>query len=71
MRWGGAIYGDCRAYLTGRETDVNSAAIAMSSHFGFYSSRRAEEELGYRQRPAIEAVQAAWEWFQTMGYVQK
>jgi dihydroflavonol-4-reductase len=70
MRWGGAIYGDCRALLTGRETDVNSAAIAMSSHFGFYSSRRAEQELGYRHRPAIDAVQAAWEWFQTMGYIR-
>ena len=69
MRWIGGAYGDCRARLTGRESDINSASIAMSSHFGFYSSARAERELGYRHRLANEAVQAAWNWFRQMGYV--
>jgi dihydroflavonol-4-reductase len=70
MRWVGGAFGDCKAALTGRETDVNSAAIAMSSVFHFYSSARAEAELGYRHRPAEEAARAAWEWFQQMGYVK-
>jgi hypothetical protein len=35
----------------------------------YYSSRRAEEELGYRIRSVEEAAQAAWDWFQTHGYV--
>jgi dihydroflavonol-4-reductase len=65
----GGLYGDWSAALTGRETDINSASIAMSSHFGFYSSARAEAELGYRHRPANEAAQAAWEWFQEQAYV--
>lgn len=68
LRWLGAGYGDLRAYVTGRETDVNSGSIAMASHFGFYSSRRAEAELGYHFRPAREAALAAWEWFGEWGY---
>ena len=70
MRWAAAGYGDARAAITGVETDVNSGSLAMSAQFNFYSSRRAEEELGYTYRPADEAILAAWQWFQERGYVR-
>jgi dihydroflavonol-4-reductase len=68
LRWFGGAVGDVRARITGRESDINSASIAMSSCFHYYSSARAETELGYRHRPAEAAARAAWEWFLEMGY---
>lgn len=69
MRIVGGRFGDLRARLTGREPDLNSAAVAMSSQYHYYSSLRAERELGYRIRPARETVQDAWRWFCEHGYV--
>jgi dihydroflavonol-4-reductase len=63
------VVGDLKTRWTGREGDVNSASVAMSRLPKYYSSRRAEEELGYRIRSVEEAAQAAWDWFQTHGYV--
>lgn len=64
----GGGFGDLLTKVTGREPDVNSAAVRMSSQFHYYSSHRAMEELGYQMRPAQESVEAAWEWFQEHGY---
>ncbi len=58
-----------RRWITGGEGDINSASIRMSSQFHYYSSARAESELDYKYRPAGEAVEAAWQWFQEHGYV--
>jgi dihydroflavonol-4-reductase len=69
MRWIAAAAADLWTKLTGREPLLNSAAIGMSSLFHFYSSARAESELGYRCRPLGESVADAWEWFQRYGYV--
>jgi dihydroflavonol-4-reductase len=60
--------GDLMTKITGREPDVNSAAVRMSSQYHYYRSERAIRELGYRIRPAREAVEAAWEWFKEHGY---
>jgi dihydroflavonol-4-reductase len=69
MRIIGGRFGDLRARLTGREPDLNSAAVAMSSQYHYYRSHRAERELGYHIRPARETVQDAWRWFCEHGYV--
>jgi dihydroflavonol-4-reductase len=69
LPWIGGLYGDARAAITGAESDVNSGSTAMSRQFNFYSSHRAEEELGYHFRPAREATMAAWEWFRDHGYL--
>ena len=61
--------GDLVGWLTGREPDVNSASVAMSRLFHYYSSARAERDLGYCNRPLEESVEDAWRWFQTHGYV--
>jgi dihydroflavonol-4-reductase len=64
----GAI-GDLYANVTGHEGDVNSATIKMGRQYHYYTSARAEQELGYRIRPLDESILAAWEWFQEYGYV--
>jgi dihydroflavonol-4-reductase len=69
-RWIGGWWGD-RAYArTGREPELNSAAIAMSCQHHCFVSTRAESELGYQVRPLEETIQAAWTWFVEHGYVQ-
>lgn len=64
----GGGFGDLRTKLTGREPDVNSAAVRMSSQYHFYSSQKAIDQLGYSIRPARESVETAWAWFREHGY---
>lgn len=47
---------------TGNESDLNSAALAISSQFHYYSSRRAEAALDYRRRPIGETLNDAVAW---------
>ncbi len=68
MRWIAGTYGNLRAKFSGRESDINSAAIAMSSVSHFYRSDRAHHELGYHSRPIEESLRDAWSWFQEHGY---
>jgi dihydroflavonol-4-reductase len=60
--------GDFWGWLSRREPDVNSAAIALARLPKSYSSRRAETELDYRVRPTEETVRDAWNWFRENGY---
>ena len=60
--------GDLIGKLTGREPDVNSAGMRMASLYHYYTSRRAEQELGYQTRPPRESVEASWQWLQENGY---
>lgn len=69
LRLGAGYCGDLWARLTGRESDVNSAATAMAAQKRSYSSARAQAELGYRPRPLREAATDAWAWFRSQGYV--
>ena len=64
------VAGDAWGRATGREPDINSAAIRMASEPHHFSYARAARELGYQPRPAREAAQAAWEWFVEHGYVR-
>jgi dihydroflavonol-4-reductase len=60
--------GDLIGKLTGREPDVNSAAVGMSDLYHYYSIARAQTELGYTVRPLDESITDAWRWFQAEGY---
>ena len=60
--------GDVIGKLTGREPDVNSAAVGMSNLYHYYSIARAQKELGYVVRPLEESITDAWNWFQAEGY---
>jgi len=65
----GGLLGDGWGKLAGKEPDLNSAAAQSARKFHWYSSARAEAELGYRRRPLRETVEDAWTWFQNHGYV--
>jgi len=54
---------------TGVEGGVNSATLGIGSQETCFSSRRAEQELGYQIRPLKETVADAWSWFCEHGYV--
>ena len=62
--------GDLVARVTGREPDVNSAAIGMALLAHVTSCRRAEAELGYTYRPLEQTVTDAWNWFVANGYAR-
>jgi dihydroflavonol-4-reductase len=68
MRILGGRFGDLWGKVSGREPDVNSAAVAMSGQFHYYRSDRAQRELGYHCRPARESVEDAWQWFREQDY---
>lgn len=57
------------ARVTGREPFVSLDSLRMSKHLMFYSSRKAEDELGYRARPYLRALEDALDYFATRRYV--
>ncbi|MHB0957769.1 MAG: NAD-dependent epimerase/dehydratase family protein [Pirellulaceae bacterium] len=61
--------GDLWGRLSGREPDVNSAAIGLSDQYHYFSSARAQRELGYQIRPLEQSIRDAWHWFQEYGFV--
>lgn len=62
MEYLAGMAGDFWARITGKEPDVNSAGVAMSGQYHWYSSRRAEQELGYKIRDAEETLDDAGKW---------
>lgn len=63
--------GDVWGRLTGREPDVNSAAIALARRSKMYSSARARRELGYQNRPLDDTIREAWDWLVEYGYARR
>jgi dihydroflavonol-4-reductase len=64
-----AIATEALAYLTGKEPFLTRDALKMSRHRMFFSSTKAERELGYAARPYTEGLSDALEWFRQAGYV--
>lgn len=64
--WGGDVWGMIRR----REPAFNSASARHAWQDRYYSSARAEGELGYTIRPAEDTLRDAWAWFQEYGYVK-
>jgi dihydroflavonol-4-reductase len=60
--------GDLAGWVTGKESSINSAALAMGQMHHYYSSQKAESELGFRIGSADDAIADAWAWFQAYGY---
>ena len=54
--------GDLFGKITGKEPLINSAAIAMSSQFHWYSSKRAIDQLDYNIRPVEQSIAESIEW---------
>ena len=66
---GVGIMNDLIAKITGRESELNSAATRLSGMFHCFSSERAQTELGYQIRAVDTIVEDAWQWFCDHGYV--
>ena len=58
------------ARFTGREPFVTLDGARMSRKKMYFSSEKASRELGYRPRPAREAIIDAVSWFRANGYLQ-
>ena len=58
------------ARMSGREPFVTVDALRMSEHHMFFSSAKAERELGFRARPYRAAVADALAWFREAGYLK-
>ena len=57
------------ARLTGKEPLLTLDGLRMSRYRMFFTSAKAERELGYRSRPYLEGVADALGWFRTAGYL--
>jgi dihydroflavonol-4-reductase len=57
------------ARATGNEPMLTRDALRMASHHMFFTSAKAERELGYRARPYREALVEALNWFRAAGYL--
>ena len=56
------------ARMTGVTPNVTVDGVKLSRHKMYFSSRRAETELGWHARPAREALADAIQWFRENGY---
>jgi dihydroflavonol-4-reductase len=65
-----AFAAEFAARITGREPFVTLDGVRMSRKKMYFSSSKAARELGYKPRPAREAITAAVEWFNANGYLQ-
>jgi dihydroflavonol-4-reductase len=57
------------AWLTGREPCPSLQQARLQRFHWFYSSGRAERELGYRARPLVETLRDTWGWYAETGHV--
>jgi dihydroflavonol-4-reductase len=61
--WPAALAAEAVARITGSEPRVARDHLRMARKIMFFSSARAEAELGYRARPARQAIADAITWF--------
>lgn len=66
VAWVAGKLGDLGAALTGKESDLNSALVQMGQLRHFYSSEKAEHELGYRISPLVPAIESAWKFLASL-----
>jgi dihydroflavonol-4-reductase len=58
------------AHFTGREPFLTTTGLRLAKDRMFFTSAKAERELGYRPRPYSEAIADAIAWFRRQGYVK-
>ena len=64
-----AFAAEIGARLTGREPFLSRDALRMAGHHMFFTSARAQRELGYRSRPYRTALEDSIAWFRAAGYL--
>lgn len=65
-----AVCAEAVARVTGKEPMLTVDALKMSRHHMFFSSKKAEAELGYSARPWQQAIEDAVAWFRQSGYIR-
>jgi dihydroflavonol-4-reductase len=65
-----AAVAEILAMVTGREPLLTRDGLHMSRQHMFFSSVKAERELGYRARPWAEGLRDAVDWFRGAGYLR-
>jgi dihydroflavonol-4-reductase len=68
--WPLAELAELAGRVTGREPFLTRDSLKMARQHMYFSSQKAETELGYAARPHQEAIRDALEWFRTAGYLQ-
>jgi dihydroflavonol-4-reductase len=61
--------GDFASRFSRQELEVNSASVELGQLFHWYTSQKAETELGYRIGDVENATKDAWDWFKSYKYV--
>ena len=59
------------AHFTGREPFVTTTGLKLAKDHMFFTSAKAERELGYPARPYGEAIAEAIAWFRQHGYLNE
>ena len=62
-----AVLAEAAAQVTGREPFLTLDGLRMAKHRMFFTSAKAERELGYRHRPYQKAIEDALDWFRGNG----
>ena len=65
-----AFAAEAIARVTGKEPLLTADALRMSRYHMFFSSAKAQSELGYQARPPVEALADALAWFGANGYLK-
>lgn len=65
-----AVGAELAARFTGREPLITLDGVRMSRKKMYFRSEKAARELGYRPRPACEAIVDAVNWFRANGYLK-
>jgi len=65
-----AYAAEALAHLTGREPFLTRDALRMAKQHMFFSSAKAERELGFVARPAVSALVDAIAWFRARGMIR-
>jgi dihydroflavonol-4-reductase len=64
-----AYAAEAMARVTKREPFVTLDGLRMAKHRMFFTSAKAERELGYTAKPAEEGIREAIDWFRTAGFL--
>jgi dihydroflavonol-4-reductase len=65
-----AVIMELLARFTGKEPMLIRDTLRMARKRMYFSSAKAQYELGYRTRPAIEGLRDAVAWFRQAGYLK-
>lgn len=69
VAWCAGAASEGLARLTGKPPAVPLEGVRMARKFMYFSSARAQAELGYQARPATDAIADAVAWFRDNGYI--